>query len=147
MYKYLKNKLKNTRSGAFIENLVFMTNEYLREKPSDTFVEFMDLEPDKICEVLGWRQEKDVYELINNHIEEKELSNLMNRNGVTGFLAQCLFPETANFRFSEGKKQPTSWSVHPNCCRIEWIYADTIGELIEKLVNMDEKLFNENFSN
>lgn len=142
MYKYLKEKIEST-SGAFIENLIFMTNEGLREKPSEAFERFFELSSKQICEVLGWKKDKEAYELVEHKIKNSELAHLMNRNNCTGFLAECHFPEVGGFKFNEGEEKPFAWAVHPGICRIEFIYADTIGELIEKLQNKSEEIFNE----
>jgi hypothetical protein len=50
-------------------------------------------------------------------------------------------PECYNFRFTEGKKKPTSWSVHGGICTIFYVYAESIGELVEKLKQKAEDLF------
>ena len=144
MYKYLHKKLEQAH-GATIENLIFLPNELCRNNSSDSFKEFQGENVEKICETLGWRKDKDVYDAIQNYTEDEEESFalFLYENEKHGFLAECYFPECSDFRFPEGEKTPSSWSVHKGICRIEWLYSDSIGELVEKIVDKSEKLFNE----
>lgn len=142
MYEFLKEKIETT-SGAFIDNLIFMTNEYCRERMSEGFERFTELSAKSICQILDWKETDDVYLLINNAIEDGELSDLMNRNDRTGFLAECHFPDVSGFKFKEGEEKPFAWSANPGICRLEWIYADTIFEVIEKMQEMSETIFDE----
>lgn len=144
MYKYLYKKLEQAH-GATIENLIFLPNELCRENPSDPFEEFQEQSEAKICETLGWRKDEDVFKAIQNYTEDKDESFalFLYENDKHGFLAECYFPECSNFRFPEGEKEPSSWSLHKGICRIEWLYADSIGELIEKIIEKSDKLFDE----
>lgn len=140
MNKYLFNKIEQAH-GAYFENLTFIANEVCRERQSDSFEEFTELEPAEIAKILGWNDKKETLSLIESEIKDESLSGLLLRYDMTGFLAQCMMPECSDFRFEEGKERPCSWSVHGGICRIFWIYAESIGELVEKLEQKSEDLF------
>ena len=140
MNKYLFNKIEQAH-GAYFENLTFIANEVCRERQSDSFEEFTELEPAEIAKILGWNDKKETLSLIESEIKDESLSGLLLRYDMTGFLAQCMMPECLDFRFEEGKERPCSWSVHGGICRIFWIYAESIGELVEKLEQKSEDLF------
>ena len=140
MNKYLFKKIEQAHS-AYFENLIFIANEVCREKQSEAFEEFTELETTEIAKVLGWNSEKTTLELIESEIKDEALAGLLLRYDVTGFLAECRMPESSNFRFEEGKQRPCSWSVHHGCCTVFWIYAESIGELVEKLEEKSEEFF------
>ena len=141
-YNYLFKKLENSH-GAYIENLIFIPSEVLRTKPSEAFEDFTNNNLETICETLNWRKEKEVYKDLMQYIDEKILAQKLLKYEQTGFLAECHFPECSNFKFDENSEVPFSWSVHNGSCRIEWLYAETIGELIEKIVDKSHKIFKE----
>lgn len=142
MNKYLYNKIEQTNS-AYFENIVFMANEMNRESESESFEDFQNLNPLEITKVLGWNNKEETLKLIKDSIKEKEFASLLFRYDITGFLAECHIPESSGFKFKKGEDKPTSWSVHTGICRIEWIYAESIGELVEKLVSKSEDIFKE----
>ncbi len=143
MSKYLFKKLEQAHS-AFIENLIFIPNEVIRPGISDAFEDFQGLEYETICETLDWRKEKSVYDIIESEIEGENLAGMIYQNKQTGFLAECYFPEFHNFKFKNADdKEPFIWSVSPGCCRIIWLYADCLAELIDKIVNKSNELFQE----
>lgn len=141
MNKYLFKKIEQTKGGAYFENLILIANEVCRNKPSETFEEFTQLEPSEITKVLGWNDEKSTLKIIEDSIEEEEFAHMLLQQDKTGFLAECRMPECSNFRFTEGREKPTSWSVHGGICSIFWVYAESIGELVEKIIDESEKLF------
>ena len=140
MNKYLFKKIEESHS-AYFENLIFMANEVCRERISEAFEEFTELDPIEITKVLEWNDKETTLELIKESVEEKEFAGLMLEYDMTGFLAECRMPECSNFLFEEGKKRPYSWSVHNGICSVFWIYAESIGELVEKLGQKAEELF------
>ncbi|MFC4688630.1 hypothetical protein ACFO4P_16940 [Epilithonimonas pallida] len=144
MNKYLFRKLEQAHS-AYIENLIFIPSEVIRDRPSHSFQDFQELDCEKICETLNWRKEKDVFEIIKENIEDSSLASSILNNKQTGFLAECYFPECSNFYVPEGSDTPTAWSVSGGICRIEWLYADSIGELVEKILEKSESIFEETF--
>lgn len=141
MNEYLYKKIEQTKGGAYFENLIFIANEVAMQNQSESFEEFTELEPTEIATVLGWNQEESTLKLIQDEIEDESLAGLLLRYDRTGFLAECRMPSCSNFRFSKGKKTPSSWSAHGGICRVFWIYADSIGELVEKLQEKTEAYF------
>jgi len=146
MNKYLYKKIEQAHS-AYFENLIFLANEVCRERQSNAFEEFTELEPAEISKVLGWNSEPTTYELIECEIKDESLAGLFLRYEITGFLAECRMPECDNFRYDKGKERPVSWSVHHGITQVFWLYADSIGELVEKLEEKAEDLFLEAVSN
>ncbi|MDM1033799.1 hypothetical protein HXZ91_04810 [Myroides odoratimimus] len=140
MYKYLREK-QDKAIGAFIESLIFVSNEYVFDRPSEVFEEFTELDKSEICKVLDWRDEEDVHESISNEMEGN-LAWFMCKHERSGFLAKCCFPDTSRYKFND-KGETISYQVHTGICRVEWIYADTIHELIDKLVDQAKTIFDE----
>ncbi|MBC7847231.1 MAG: hypothetical protein H7Y10_12140 [Flavobacterium sp.] len=140
MNKYLYKKIEQAHS-AYFENLIFIANEVCRENQSEAFEEFTELETAEIAKVLGWNSEKTTYDLIEGEIKDEALAGLLLRYDMTGFLAECRMPECADFKYNKGIERPSSWSVHHGICRVFWIYAESIGELVEKLEEKAEDLF------
>lgn len=140
-YKHLYEKLEQTKGGATINNLVFITSEALRQKKSEAFLDFMDLEDEEICDVLDWKKEQSVFDKIRD--KDESFAYLIFENEQTGFLAECHFPKCSNFIFHDDEKEPFAWSVFSGISRVEWIYADSIGELVEKIVKKGEQIFKE----
>ena len=141
MNKYLFKKIEQTKGGAYFENLILIANEVCKSKPSEMFEEFTELEPSEIAKVLGWNDKKETLKYIKDSIKDEEFAHALLQHDMTGFLAECRMPECSNFRFTEGKEKPTSWSVHGGICTIFYVYAESIGELVEKLKEESEKLF------
>ena len=141
MNKYLFKKIEQTKGGAYFENLILIANEVCKSKPSEMFEEFTELEPIEIAKVLGWNDKKETLKFIKDSIKDEEFAHTLLQHDMTGFLAECRMPECSNFRFTEGKEKPTSWSVHGGICTIFYVYAESIGELVEKLKEESEKLF------
>jgi hypothetical protein len=141
MNKYLFKKIEQTKGGAYFENLILIANEVCKSKPSEMFEEFTELEPIEIAKVLGWNDKKETLKFIKDSIKDEEFAHTLLQHDMTGFLAECRMPECSNFKFTEGKEKPTSWSVHGGICTIFYVYAESIGELVEKLKEESEKLF------
>ncbi len=142
MNKYLIKRLEDANLSQRIENLVFVTVEALRgESPSDAFEDFMNQDTDDIIKSLGWKDTDDVKKMIESEVEDRSLAFLMAQNGRDGFLAEVQFEEMRAIRFNDaGDVQ--SWSsggVH----YVHWIYAHTIGELVEKIIEKDAEEYKE----
>ena len=144
MNKYLFKKIEQAHS-AYFENLIFIANEVCREKQSEAFEEFTQLEYSEIAKILGWNDKKETLSLIESEIKDDTLAGLLLRYDITGFLAQCMMPEHSKFMFKEGEEIPWGCSVHPGVCRVFWIYAESIGELVEKLEEKAEELYVESY--
>ena len=145
MNKYLFKKIEQTKGGAYFENLILIANEVCKSKPSEMFEEFTELEPIEIAKVLGWNDKKETLKFIKDSIKDEEFAHTLLQQDMTGFLAECRMPECSNFRFTEGKEKPTSWSVHGGICTIFYVYAESIGELVEKLEEKAEELYIESY--
>ncbi len=144
MNKYLYEKIEQAHS-AYFENLIFLSSEFCRENMSDTFEEFTELEPIEIAKVLGWNTKEETLQLIKDNVEEKELSSLLFQNNMTGFLAECHLPHHSKFMFNDGQERPWGSTVHCGTLRVEWIYAESIGELVEKLEDVAECFYVESY--
>ena len=58
-----------------------------------------------------------------------------------GLIAQIDIPECSRFIYKN--KKPVSWSVHPGICRIEYVYAETLEELMTNIEKAANKVFQE----
>ena len=141
MNKYLFKKLEQAH-GVSINQLGFIAAELCNELVSDVFEDFFQLEFEEIATILGWKKEQKVYKWIEEAIEEETFVQFMYEHDCTGFIAKCYFPEHSNFRFKENGSF-ASCSVHSGINTVFWVYAESIGELIEKICEESEKHFNE----
>lgn len=145
MNKYLFEKIEQAH-GAYFENLIFLSSEFCRNRISNTFEEFTELDPKEIAKVLDWNTKPTTLEHITDHIKEKELSSLLLQNDMTGFLAECHMPEHYDFRFNRGDDRPWCCSVNEGILTTFWLYAESIGELVHKLEEKTEELYIEAYT-
>lgn len=68
MNKYLFKKLEQAHS-SYITKLGFIAAELVVDNPTRVFEDFFELEPEDICEVLGWRKDKEIFDMIENEIK------------------------------------------------------------------------------
>jgi hypothetical protein len=144
MNKYLFKKIEQAHS-AYFENLIFIANEVCREKQSESFEEFTELEPIEIAKILGWNEKESTLKMIEESVKEKEFSTLLLQNDITGFIAECHLPHHSKFMFNDGEERPWGSSVHCGTLRVAWVYAESIGELVEKLEEKADKLYIESY--
>jgi len=141
MNKYLQKRLEQAHLDPKIERLIFITAEAMRgESTSDDFDDFMNEDTEDIRKVLGWRDDEKVRALIDGAVEDKELAYTMCSNNRDGFLAEVNFDIPRNMRFKEDGT-PLGWT-RGGMYRVCWIYADSIGELVEKIIEKDEEEYN-----
>ena len=58
-----------------------------------------------------------------------------------GLIAEIHIPTCDKFEYKNGK--PVSWSIHQGCCLVEYVYAETLEELMNKTEEKAEKVFQE----
>lgn len=58
-----------------------------------------------------------------------------------GLIAEIHIPECYNFQYKDDK--PVSWSVDGGSCRIEYVYAETLEELVSEVEKASEQVFQE----
>ncbi len=132
MYKYLTKKLEST-NGTHIVDLTMIAFEILNHSKSEIIEDFGYLEIKEICEVLEWDYEK-AKSVINEAFEfEETIDEIMYKNGRTGYLAKIHkeIPNLVNgktFMYSEGH------------CRVAYVYAHTIAELVDKAVEIGNEI-------
>ena len=139
--KYLYEKIDQAH-GAFIYEMIFIANEICKDSKHDLLNDFKDLDTEEILTTLDWLICKKNIKLIEENKQDGELITLMLNANKTGFLAECHFPQCYNITLNE-KGEPRSWGVRSSVCKIEYLYADSIGELVEKLANTSSDLFDE----
>lgn len=144
MNKYLFNKIEQAHS-AYFENLIFIANEVCRERQSEAFEEFTELEPIEIAKVLGWNTKDTTLKMIEESIKEKEFASTLLQYDLTGFIAECHLPHHSRFMFNDGEERPWGSSVHCGTLRVAWVYAESIGELVEKLEEVAENFYVESY--
>lgn len=137
MYRFLTDKLQSTK-GVHISSLVMIALEVCNEQTSELIEDFQSEDYDKICKTLDWKEEQSVYELI-----EEELNNgnnivpFMFRCGRQGFLAELRI-EIPTLFSKKTKKRIYSYSE--GYSRIEYLYADTIAQLVDKAVVLGDEI-------
>lgn len=141
MNNYLYNKIEQAKGGACFQHLIFLPNEICKDQISETFEEFTKLDSREIAKVIGWNTKEETLEFIKEKVEEKELLLSLMQHDKTGFLAQCSMADCTDFRFKEGKGNPVSWKESGGITYIFWVYAESIAEIVEKLIEESDKLF------
>jgi len=140
MNKYLMKRLEQARLNPKIENLVFITAEAMRgDYPSEAFDDFMNEDVEFIRKTLDWKDTNEVKKLIRSEINENSLAWTMAKYGQDGFMAKVNFDEPMNFNFDKTGKV-IGWSIG-GVYYVHWIYADSIGELVEKIIDKDEEVY------
>ena len=132
MYKYLTEKLENTK-GTHIVDITMIAFEVLNHSKSELIEDFGYLELKEICDVLDWDYTEKTQKILNDAFEmEETIDAIMYRNGRTGYLAKIHqeVPNLVNghFMYSEGH------------CRIAYVYAHTIAELVDKAVEIGNEI-------
>ena len=140
MYKYLMERLETAHLEPKIDKLVFIPAEAVRgEYPSDDFEDFMECNTEDILETLHWDTTDKIRENIDSFVQEKMLAFLMATHQRAGFLAEVSFDQPHDFSFDESG-EACSW-VSGGFYYLRWIYADSIGELIENIIKEADALF------
>lgn len=60
-----------------------------------------------------------------------------------GFVAEVQIPKCSHFSFLEETGKPIGWSVSTGVRRIEYVYAESVEELIDAVEVVSEKVFHE----
>jgi hypothetical protein len=76
----------------------------------------------------------------NDYWKNNELSQLFIDYDKLGLFAKIHIPICDKFKYNNDNN-PVSWSVNNGHCRIEYVYAETLEELINKIEKISEKLF------
>lgn len=142
LYKHLVAKIDDCHAQVDRITLVALeaSNSKNEEGRNSDFMEcFLDDGLENICKVLDWNNDKDTLESIEAHIDDNGLAYLMFSHGKGGYLAEIGTPNCNNFSYKDEK--PTSWQVITNIQSMNWLYADTLDELSDKIVAVGEENF------
>lgn len=142
-YEHLMNKIENAHCYVNRITMIALENTKDSEKVSEIMEDFFNNELKYICKVLDFKTDKDTLEYIENEIEDNSfVYTMMSKGDKGGFLAEVYTPECNSFSF-DGEGNPQSWQVVGNICNVEWVYADTLDELSDKIVEVGNKNFKE----
>lgn len=78
-----------------------------------------------------YREVKDDEQLMQALIDFKK----------AGLIAQVLIPKAYGFRYENNK--PVGWSISSGSCRIEYVYAETLEDLMKEIEKAADKVFKE----
>lgn len=142
MSNYLSDKLETT-PGAYIDHLCIIASEIHKPNQNEVLEDFICQPFEKICEVLGWQNNPTTHNLIKEAIEDEDnsLAVLMHQNKRNGFMATVHFPVCSSFYFNDDGNKPKRWQVSTGYCHVDYLYADSIAELFDKIVTKSEELF------
>lgn len=147
--KYLMERLNEEARGAFINGLTFIGSDATRtdENITDVLENFMDNDTSTICKTLDWRDEEDVHESIESNMKDKSFLQMLHRNDRNGLIAEVHYPKHYDFTFKEDHegnlKSSGSCTYSDWNCRLSWVYADSMGELIDKIIKKSDEFYNE----
>ena len=139
VYKHLMEKIEGSHS--YVNRLTLVALEACtprsdNAKNSEMLEDFLD---SNFKKTLGWKEDRDTEDLIENELEESSLAWIMFKNDRGGFLAEVYTPLCENFSYADNK--PSSWRINGSTMDIDWVYADTLDELSDKIVEVGEKNF------
>jgi len=142
-YKFLQDRLEE--GSGFIEKFTMLALEEVRCFQSDSVSEFMeeffDRTPKQLCDILNFKKEKEVYARIEGCYVDcgkreghsELLGFIIRAAGMDGFLAEIRTPRRQNFRFKDDGTY-SSCELLTGWQQIDWIYAETYSELVEKTI-------------
>lgn len=133
MYKFLTKKLEESK-GVHIEDVVLIAFAVNNQSENYLLEDFGSMEFSKICKTLNWKDEEEVHNLIAEEIEVGgNIAGLMYRYNSSGFLAKVHI-EIPTLLNSKSDKPRFSYSE--GYCRIEYVYAGTLAELVDKALKI-----------
>ena len=137
--KYLLPKIENNETGGFFNRLCFVPSEVIKERTSDFVEDLQSLPDEDICKLFGWKETEKTKQTISYYssTEEINLMNLLIEQNKYGFVAEVYHPVHYKFSVKEDGSRGSSW-VSQGHCHIDWLYADSIGELVDKLSEQAE---------
>lgn len=80
---------------------------------------------------------------LSEYLEDGNLFELVTDHELYGFVAEVQIPQCNNFRFNEETGSPVAWSSSAGIRRIEYVYAETSEELVDKVISVSEEVFQE----
>jgi len=122
--------------GAKIEKLIWIAGSFESSELTDLLSE---LDDDRWKKLFPEIFESQFFEEARSDIEWMKDSLLDFKK--LGLIAEINIPTCDCFSYTNGK--PTSWCSHPGICRIEYIYAESLEDLMSEIEKVAEKLFQE----
>lgn len=80
-------------------------------------------------------------EYYEEYKEENQLGQALVDYKKFGLLAEVHIPEAYNFKYNNEKL--VSWAIHGGVCLIEYVYAESLEELLEQIEKAGDKVFQE----
>jgi len=127
-------------NGAYIEELYWIAGSMDKTSLKELLDNFSYDDFKKIFP--GLTLTKSEY---NDYWSSDEILRLFIDYDKLGLLAKIHIPVCDKFRYDNNN--PISWSVNNGHCRIEYVYAETLEELINKIKKVSENLFKEFIKN
>jgi histidyl-tRNA synthetase len=145
IYKHLRDKIEDSHASINKITMIAMeaSSSRYEESNSEIMEEFYEEGLEVVCNTLDWKNDDKTIEMVESELEEVPLAHLMFKNNKGGFLAEVLTPLHVRFSFVEGTDKPSSWGYNNSVHSIEWVYADTIDELSDKVIEAGKKHFEE----
>ncbi len=137
MYKYITEKLSDNALSA--PNICLIAFEMCKDEHSEVLEDFLSRSAVEICQVLGWKNNEKNKALIESSIDEEDFVGLLYRNNRTGFLANVLLPVCDRVSIDEETGEPNAWHYSAGLYKVDFVYADTVGEVTEKVISLQEK--------
>ncbi len=80
-------------------------------------------------------------EYYKQYLDDNEILQAFVDFNYFGLLAEIHVPKPSDFTYKNGK--PISWSASGGCCRIEYVYAETLEEVMKEVELSAKKVFDE----
>jgi hypothetical protein len=125
---------------ARVVNLIFLPIEAGQIGPTDGMENFQQMELSKICNLMNWQDGEETKKRIKDNIAGEDYENLamfLVMAKKYGFIAEVNIPVRSSFSIKkDGSVGGSSFS--DGYCHIDWLYADSIEELEEKLQALED---------
>lgn len=122
--------------GAKIERLYWIAGSFENSDFKDLMQELEDKELKRLFPEFA----KDKY--FKEYRKDKEEMQMLVDYRKFGFLAEIHVPEAYDFKFKEGTKKPWAWGVHGGCCKIKYVYSETIEGMMTEIEKASTECWN-----
>lgn len=121
--------------GTFINKLFWIAGSFDSSDFKDFLEEMQDNDwKDCLPEIAKSKYFKE-------YQKDNEMGQALVDNNKFGFIAELHHPECKNFSYQKSKI--VSCSVSSGCCRISYVYAETIEELMSNIEKSADKIYKE----
>lgn len=129
----ITNNLQKS-NGAFIDTLCHLGCEIVKDQMTDLISDVMSLETEKLMKLFNLRHDINLDALE----DDMEFFFLLEEHDILGFLASVHIPIKKHIAIDDNG-EITSFSYDQGHCYIDYVYAETMNDLIDKIAVLSEQ--------